>query len=140
MHALAAIVGIHGRGSGKTDNEEKEYRDQGLCRASVLVLLPLRSSAVAFVNQLLELLPANVDTFHNKDRFFSEFGSAKDEDNMDDDSTKDDGKKEWQRVFDEGNNDDCFQLGMSFSRKAVRFYSEYHHADVILASPLGLHH
>ncbi|CAI5722483.1 unnamed protein product [Peronospora destructor] len=130
---------IKKRDSGKADGEEeKEYRDQGFCRASVLVLLPLRSAAVAFVNQLLELLPANVDTFHNKDRFFREFGSAVDENDMDDDSTKDDGKKEWQRVFDEGNNDDCFQLGLSFSRKAVRFYSEYHHADVIIASPLGL--
>ncbi|KAL4159305.1 hypothetical protein PRNP1_005068 [Phytophthora ramorum] len=119
------------------DEEEKEYRDQGFCRASVLVLLPLRSSALAFVNQLLELLPTTVDTFHNKDRFLGEFGSAKDED---DEETAEEGdsKKEWQRVFDEGNNDDCFQLGLSFSRKAVRFYSEYHHADIIVASPLGL--
>ncbi|KAG6572751.1 Digestive organ expansion factor [Phytophthora cinnamomi] len=94
---------------------------------------------MAFVKQLLELLPATVDTFHNKDRFFSEFGSAKDDDDdEDDDASNDDGKKEWQRVFDEGNNDDCFQLGLSFSRKAVRFYSEYHHADIIIASPLGL--
>ncbi|KAJ8527497.1 hypothetical protein ON010_g14766 [Phytophthora cinnamomi] len=134
---------IKKRDSGKAENqddeEEKEYRDQGFCRASVLVLLPLRSSAMAFVKQLLELLPATVDTFHNKDRFFSEFGSAKDDDDdEDDDASNDDGKKEWQRVFDEGNNDDCFQLGLSFSRKAVRFYSEYHHADIIIASPLGL--
>ncbi|ETL85931.1 hypothetical protein L917_14589, partial [Phytophthora nicotianae] len=118
----------------KQSEEEKEYRDQGFCRASVLVLLPLRSSAVAFVNQLLELLPSNVDTFHNKDRFFSEFGSAK----GDDEPSNDEDKKEWQRVFGQGNNDDCFQLGLSFSRKAVRFYSEYHHADLIIASPLGL--
>ncbi|KAE8889379.1 hypothetical protein PF005_g11770 [Phytophthora fragariae] len=131
---------IKKRDSGKAENqdEEEEYRDQGFCRASVLVLLPLRSAAMAFVKQLLELLPATVDTFHNKDRFFSEFGSAKDEDDEDDESSKDEDKKEWQRVFDEGNNDDCFQLGLSFSRKAVRFYSEYHHADIIIASPLGL--
>ncbi|KAF4318717.1 hypothetical protein BBO99_00007136 [Phytophthora kernoviae] len=120
------------------DGDEKEYRDQGFCRASVLVLLPLRSAAVAFVNQLLELLPANVDTFHNKDRFFNDFGGAKDEDDEEEASSNDDGKKEWQRVFEEGNNDDCFQLGLSFSRKSVRFYSEYHHADIIIASPLGL--
>ncbi|KAG7388817.1 hypothetical protein PHYBOEH_007679 [Phytophthora boehmeriae] len=128
-----------GKEDAAQDDEEKEYHDQGFCRASVLVLLPLRSAAVSFVNQLLELLPANMDTFHNKDRFFNEFGSAKDEDDEDEDSSSDDdGKKEWQRVFEQGNNDDCFQLGLSFSRKAVRFYSEYHHADVIIASPLGL--
>ncbi|GMG15112.1 unnamed protein product [Phytophthora fragariaefolia] len=132
---------IKKRDSGKAENqddEEKEYRDQGFCRASVLVLLPLRSAAMSFVKQLLELLPATVDTFHNKDRFFSEFGSVKDEEDEEDEPYKEDGKKEWQRVFDEGNNDDCFQLGLSFSRKAVRFYSEYHHADIIIASPLGL--
>uniref|UniRef100_M4BBS8 Digestive organ expansion factor n=1 Tax=Hyaloperonospora arabidopsidis (strain Emoy2) TaxID=559515 RepID=M4BBS8_HYAAE len=124
--------------AGKSSEEEdREYRDQGFCRASVLVLLPLRSAAMAFVDQLLRLLPANMDTFHNKDRFFSEFGSVKDKDE-EKDATEGDGKKEWQRVFDEGNNDDCFQLGVSFSRKAVRFYSEYHHADIIIASPLGL--
>ncbi|KAF4043259.1 Utp25/U3 small nucleolar RNA-associated SSU processome protein 25 [Phytophthora infestans] len=117
----------------KQSDEEKEYRDQGLCRASVLVLLPLRSSAVAFVDQLLQLLPSNVDTYHNKDRFVSEFSSI-----PDDDEPSNDDKKEWQRVFEQGNNDDCFQLGISLSRKAVRFYSEYHHADIILASPLGL--
>ncbi|CAI5718174.1 unnamed protein product [Hyaloperonospora brassicae] len=122
--------------AGKADEEEdREYRDQGFCRASVLVLLPLRSAAVAFVDQLLRLLPANMDTFHNKDRFFSEYGSPK---GKEEDAVEDDGLKEWQRVFDEGNNDDCFQLGVSFSRKAVRFYSEYHHADIIIASPLGL--
>uniref|UniRef100_A0AAV1TA96 Digestive organ expansion factor n=1 Tax=Peronospora matthiolae TaxID=2874970 RepID=A0AAV1TA96_9STRA len=124
--------------AGKSSEEEdREYRDQGFCRATVLVLLPLRSAAMAFVDQLLRLLPANMDTFHNKDRFFSEFGSVKDTDE-EKDANERDGKKEWQRVFDEGNNDDCFQLGVSFSRKAVRFYSEYHHADIIIASPLGL--
>lgn len=123
------------------DEEEKEYRDQGFCRATVLVLLPLRSSALAFVKLLLELLPANVDTFHNKDRFFNEYGSAKDdEEDEDEDDAHDskDGLKEWQKVFAEGNNDDCFQIGLSLTRKSMRFYSEYHHADIIIASPLGL--
>lgn len=125
------------------DDEDKEYRDQGFCRATVLVLLPLRSSALAFVKLLLELLPATIDTFHNKDRFFSEYGSVKDEDEDEDDKSgetkdDDDGMKEWQKVFAEGNNDDCFQIGLSLTRKAMRFYSEYHHADIILASPLGL--
>ncbi|RLN86285.1 hypothetical protein BBJ28_00001845 [Nothophytophthora sp. Chile5] len=119
------------------DDEEKEYRDQGFCRPSVLVLLPLRSAALAFVKELLALLPANMDTFHNKERFFSEYGSAKDEDD-DEETAEDDGKKEWQSVFAAGNNDDCFQLGLSFSRKALRFYSAYHNADIIVASPLGL--
>lgn len=127
------------REEGTTEEEEeKEYRDQGFCRASVLVLLPLRSAAVAFVKLLMELLPPTVDTFHNKDRFFDEYGSASSEDDGEEAGHHDESGKEWQRVFAEGNNDDCFQVGLSFSRKAMRFYSEYHHADIILASPLGL--
>ncbi|TYZ68467.1 hypothetical protein PybrP1_011022 [[Pythium] brassicae (nom. inval.)] len=122
------------------DQDDREYRDQGFCRATVLVLLPLRSSALAFVKLLLELLPAAVDTVHNKDRFFHEFGSAAadEADDGEDAATETDGLKEWQRVFATGNNDDCFQLGLSLSRKTLRFYSEYHSADLILASPLGL--
>lgn len=123
-------------GKDGDDEEEKEYRDQGFCRASVLVMLPLRSSAVSFVNLLMELLPTTVDTFHNKDRFYNEYGENEGEDDavVDDD----DDRKEWQRVFSTGNNDDCFQIGLSLSRRSMRFYSEYHHADIIIASPLGL--
>lgn len=116
------------------DDDEKDYRDQGFCRASVLVLLPLRSSAYAFVKQLLELLPSNVDTFHKQDRFEDEYGN----DDGEDDEEKEEDMKEWQKVFAQGNNDDSFQLGLSFARKSVRFYSEYHQSDLIIASPLGL--
>lgn len=120
------------------EEDEKEYRDQGFCRASVLVLLPLRSSAYAFVKQLLELLPSNVDTFHKQDRFEEEYGNG--DDANDDDEKEEDSEnlKEWQKVFAQGNNDDSFQLGLSFARKSVRFYSEYHQSDLIIASPLGL--
>lgn len=121
---------------GNEEEEDKEYRDQGFCRASVLVLLPLRSAAVAFVQLLMELLPPAVDTFHNKDRFFDEYGTNEDEEEDAGEANGD--QKEWQRVFAAGNNDDCFQIGLSLSRRAMRFYSEYHHADIILASPLGL--
>lgn len=123
--------------SGGDEGDDREYRDQGFSRATVLVLLPLRSAALAFVKLLLEHLPASVDTFHNKDRFMSEYGSASGDDESETE-TDTDGLHEWQKVFAEGNNDDCFQLGLSLSRKALRFYSAYQNADIIIASPLGL--
>jgi U3 small nucleolar RNA-associated protein 25 len=95
---------------------------------------------VKIVELLLELLPHTVDTFHNKDRFFEEYGDQDEGggNENENDAEYRNNKSEWEKIFAEGNNDDAFQIGISLSRKALRFYSEYHHADIILASPLGL--
>ncbi|RHY77921.1 hypothetical protein DYB30_005233 [Aphanomyces astaci] len=114
--------------SKKGASDEAEYRDQGFSRPTVLVLAPLRSSAHALVHQLLDLLPSTVTTVHNKDRFDEEFG---DSDQTDDTADKEDGT-EWQQIFQAGNNDDAFQIGISFARKSVN------RADLIIASPLAL--
>jgi U3 small nucleolar RNA-associated protein 25 len=121
-----------------TADDEKEYRDQGFCRATVLVLMPLRSAASQFVTELLALLPPTVTMFHNKDRFFSEYGTSDGDEDAEEGEGEEQDLKEWQRVFAQGNNDDSFQIGISISRRAVRFYSDYRQADIILASPLGL--
>ncbi|TMW61751.1 hypothetical protein Poli38472_010814 [Pythium oligandrum] len=121
------------------DDDEKEYRDQGFARTTVLVLLPLRSAAYSFVQELLALLPSNMNSFHNKDRFDQEYGPSKgDDDEEEDDATDKEDLKEWQRVFSDGNNDDSFQIGLSLSRRGLKFYSDYTQSDFILASPLGL--
>lgn len=58
-------------------DEEIECRDQGFTRPTVLVLLPLRSSAERFVQEMLRLLPASMKTVHHKDRFFEVRGSVR---------------------------------------------------------------
>ncbi|KAI9910768.1 hypothetical protein PsorP6_010462 [Peronosclerospora sorghi] len=113
--------------------QAREYRDQGFCRPRVLVLLPLRSAALDFMTHLLALLPSRITTFYNKERFFRDFGSP-------DDTEASTERPAWQRVVRDGNPDDCFQLGISFARTSMRFFSDYDHADLILASPLGLRH
>ncbi|ETV64709.1 hypothetical protein, variant [Aphanomyces astaci] len=119
--------------SKKGASDEAEYRDQGFSRPTVLVLAPLRSSAHALVHQLLDLLPSTVTSVHNKDRFDEEFG----DDQTDDTADKEDGT-EWQQIFQAGNNDDAFQIGISFARKSVKLYTDYSRADLIIASPLAL--
>ncbi|OQR97566.1 digestive organ expansion factor [Thraustotheca clavata] len=110
-------------------NPSAEYRDQGYCRPTILILAPLRSAAYRLVQQLYELLPDTITNVLNKDRFEQDFG-------VEEPSTLE--GSEWQKIFQDGNNDDAFQIGIAFSRKSMRLYAEYHHADIIIASPLTL--
>ncbi|KAH9081405.1 hypothetical protein LEN26_021288 [Aphanomyces euteiches] len=118
-------------------SDDAEYRDQGFSRPTVLLLAPLRSAAHSLVHEILDLLPSTVTVIHNKDRFDEEFGVQKDEDEEEDDKTIEEGT-EWQKIFQAGNNDDAFQVGISFSRKTVKLYTDYSRADLIVASPLAL--
>ncbi|RHY31861.1 hypothetical protein DYB32_003096 [Aphanomyces invadans] len=69
--------------------------------------------------------------------FFARFLMLKHREDDDDDEDKDDGT-EWQKIFKAGNNDDSFQIGVSFARKSVKLYTDYSRADLIVASPLAL--
>ena len=68
----------------------------------------------------------------NRKRFYEEFGGEQAAE-----SSREAAPEDFQRMF-AGNIDDCFRIGVSLMRKAVKLYSEFYSSDIIIASPLGL--
>jgi U3 small nucleolar RNA-associated protein 25 len=67
-----------------------------------------------------------------KKRFFAEFSPDPDEK-----ESKLERPDDYKATF-AGNIDDCFRIGLSFSKNTLKLYAEFYAADVIIASPLGL--
>ncbi|CAG8432805.1 11485_t:CDS:10 [Diversispora eburnea] len=99
-----------------TNKEIDEFRDQGFTRPKVLILLPFRNSALN----------------ENRKRFFDSYSIEADQERIDPKKPAD-----FLETF-KGNNDDMFRVGIKFTRKSIKFYSEFYNADIIIASPLGL--
>ena len=112
----------------------RNTQDQGFTRPKVLVLLPFRNSALAWVNLLTTISQA--DTVENKARFDSEFSLPE---GAVDKLVENPGNYASDHVATfSGNIDDSFRLGMKMTRKTVKLFSEFYSCDVIVASPLGL--
>ncbi|KAI0564511.1 hypothetical protein FGB62_25g259 [Gracilaria domingensis] len=129
-------------------------KDQGFCRARVLILLPMKNLAYEVVKSLQALAvgvddsETDVSQIANKDRFESEFAPDVTEDEDEDHGIggNDDhsltGKKrrkpeDYRRTF-RGNIDDDFKLGIAFTKKSMKLYNDFYSSDIIIASPLGL--
>ena len=104
-------------------------QDQGFTRPTVLVLLPFRSHALAFIQALLALLPPCYEQVENKARFVKEYDEDEGSTPMPLSKPEDSrilsegkhasahhgahlfptGKPEDYRELFEGNNDDCFR-------------------------------
>ncbi|XP_049539639.1 U3 small nucleolar RNA-associated protein 25 homolog [Anopheles darlingi] len=111
-----------------------EYRDQGLVRPKVLIVVPFRHSALKIVNQLKELFAGdNAKAVNNYKRFAEEYGG---EDTLvfPQINRK---PEDYEQTF-AGNIDDNFRIGIAFNRSSMKLYTRYYASDLIIASPLGL--
>ncbi|NXX48885.1 DIEXF factor, partial [Tricholaema leucomelas] len=116
-----------------TDNDD--YRDQGLTRPKVLMIVPFRDCALRIVHIFISLLEVNgkkkIDV-SNKKRFKGEFGSDPEEKPPNLKRPED-----YEAVFT-GNIDDHFRIGVAILQKSMRLYAPFYSSDIIIASPLGM--
>ncbi|KAG9316733.1 digestive organ expansion factor, partial [Chiua virens] len=115
----------------------EDIQDQGFTRPSILFLLPFRSSALAWMNALTIHTPSPAFQIENHSRFLGEYGLPPDA--VDKLATAPPGTYPPDHVETfKGNVDDNFRLGLKFTKKSVKLFSDFYNCDLILASPLGL--
>jgi U3 small nucleolar RNA-associated protein 25 len=115
----------------------EDVQDQGFTRPSVLVLLPFRNSAQAWVRALTVHTPSPDFQVEHRARFEREFGLP--EGAVDKLLSAEPGTYPADHVSTfAGNVDDSFRIGVKMTRKSVKLFSEFYGSDIIIASPLGL--
>lgn len=119
-----------------SNSTERETRDQGFTRPKVLILLPFRNSALAWLEHLTDLSLAS--QVENRQRFEEEFSlPAGAVDKLADPAARSKYPADHVATF-AGNIDDSFRVGLKLTRTTLKCFAEFYQADVILASPLGL--
>ncbi|KAK9456429.1 hypothetical protein V1511DRAFT_497523 [Dipodascopsis uninucleata] len=111
----------------QTDNEPEECRDQGFTRPKVLVLLPTRDSCYHFVQTLIQL--SGILEQENMKRFKNDYYATN--------SLPETRPEDFRKLFS-GNHDDNFRIGIKFTRKTIKLFTQFYNSDIIVASPLGL--
>ncbi|KAK9823260.1 hypothetical protein WJX72_001434 [[Myrmecia] bisecta] len=147
LHCLNHVTTAAGRIKKNNDRlkanpDDEVLRDQGFTRPKVLLLLPMRNSALRVVSRLVQLAQkeTRADSVQNKQRFLEEFGAEE----GDDEPEELDGKRRMQpkpadhKALFDGNCDDHFRMGVKITRGAVRLFSDFFQSDIIVASPLAL--
>ncbi|ELR52349.1 Digestive organ expansion factor-like protein [Bos mutus] len=137
LKANAQVLGNNSRRRsqklGVGDNDD--FRDQGLTRPKVLIVVPFREAALRVVQLFISLLEGDSKKkiiVSNKKRFNGEYGS-----NPEERPPNLKRPEDYEAVF-VGNIDDHFRIGVAILQRSIRLYAPFYSSDILIASPLGL--
>ncbi|XP_026314987.1 digestive organ expansion factor homolog [Hyposmocoma kahamanoa] len=123
----------HNAKLAKKPDLSDDFRDQGLVRPKVLIMVPFKNAAYRIVNTIIDILvPKEAGQVVNKNRFEDDFTGG--ELMM---PRKNPKPEDYELMFS-GNTDDTFRLGMSVTKKTLKLYTDFYSSDIIITSPLGL--
>nr|XP_021532993.1 digestive organ expansion factor homolog [Aotus nancymaae] len=137
LKANAQVLGNNGKRRSQKFGvgDDDEFRDQGLTRPKVLIVVPFREAALRVVQLFISLLEGDSKKkiiVSNKKRFQGEYGSDPEERPPNLKRPED-----YEAVF-VGNIDDHFRIGVAILQRSIRLYAPFYSSDIVIASPLGL--
>ncbi|KRT82956.1 hypothetical protein AMK59_3427, partial [Oryctes borbonicus] len=117
----------------KKEDVPEEFRDQGLVRPKVLIVVPFKNAAFKIIQFLINILiTEDKGNVINKNRFLEDFTGN--ELIM----PKKNPKPEDYELTFAGNSSDDFKIGITVTKKSLKLYADFYSSDIIIASPLGL--
>uniref|UniRef100_A0A8B9YRM4 U3 small nucleolar RNA-associated protein 25 homolog n=1 Tax=Bos mutus grunniens TaxID=30521 RepID=A0A8B9YRM4_BOSMU len=139
-HILKANAQVLGNNSRRRSQklgvgDDDDFRDQGLTRPKVLIVVPFREAALRVVQLFISLLEGDSKKkiiVSNKKRFNGEYGS-----NPEERPPNLKRPEDYEAVF-VGNIDDHFRIGVAILQRSIRLYAPFYSSDILIASPLGL--
>nr|XP_023021068.1 digestive organ expansion factor homolog [Leptinotarsa decemlineata] len=123
----------HNSKLSKKDDVPEEFRDQGLVRPKVLIVVPFKDAAYKTVRMIIDLiLQEDKGNVMNKNRFEEDYTG-----NELILPKKNPKPEDYELIF-QGNTSDDFKIGLTITKKSIKLYADFYSSDIIIASPLGL--
>ncbi|XP_011644927.1 digestive organ expansion factor homolog [Pogonomyrmex barbatus] len=131
LHHSAKLAKSNCSGMGEVPDE---YKDQGLVRPKVLIIVPFKHSCLKIVEMFISILfgEDKGGSVINKLRFMEDFTGNELA------MPKKNPKPEDYKLNLQGNIDDKFKIGMAITKKTLKLYTNFYSSDIIIGSPLGL--